>query len=260
MAAFRNVRVEIASPRALITLDRPEKLNALDSAALNELGTALDIIENDASARAVIVTGAGDKAFAAGADIAELATLAPAATPGFAARGLQLFRRLETFRKPVIAAINGFALGGGLELALACTFRIAADSARLGLPETRLGLIPGYGGTQRLPRLIGPSAALELILTGEPVSAAEALRLGLVDRVVPAAALLAEADTLVGRLAVPSAQAQAAALDAVRRGLDLPLDEALKHETRRFAQAAASDDGREGMAAFLAKRPPKFTS
>jgi enoyl-CoA hydratase len=223
-------------------LNRPAVLNALNTQLFDDLERAFNGIAQDPSVRAILVTGSGDKAFAAGADIAELAQLDRAATQQKALRGQSVFALIESCPRPVIACVNGFALGGGCELALACTLRVASDTAKLGQPEIKLGLIPGYGGTQRLPRLIGQSAALKLLLTGEIISAAEALRLGLVDEVVPAAELLP----------------RARAIEAVHQGMALPLDQALKLEAEIFGRLSETADKKEGVEAFLTKRKPTF--
>lgn len=243
----------------LLTVNRPERRNALDQATFAALDAALDALDADASVRALVVTGAGDRAFVAGADLSELRGLEPAAAARHARDAQRVLRRLETLRMPVIAAINGAALGGGLELALACTLRLVASTARLGLPEVTLGLIPGFGGTQRLARAIGRERALELILTGRHVSADEAVALGIALRVVPPAQLLDEARVLAERLAAGAAHAQRLALAAVDQGLDLSLEAGCDREAELFGEAAASDDAREGVAAFLEKRQPRFT-
>jgi enoyl-CoA hydratase len=244
---------------ATITLHRPEKLNALNAEMLHALHEALQQLEADESVRALILTGSGEKAFAAGADIAGIAGQSPVSATRSSRRGQRIFRRLETLEKPSIAAINGFALGGGLELAMACTLRIAADSARLGLPEVKLGIIPGYGGTQRLARLVGRGRAMELLLTGEPIDAAEAYRIGLVNRVVSAADLLPACKELLKKMIVNGPIALALVMRAVDSGLDSGLDEALEMESAAFGVAAGTGDCREGIAAFLQKRKPVFT-
>jgi enoyl-CoA hydratase len=244
---------------ATVTINRPETLNALNAAALDALRRALLDLRHDGAIRAVVVTGAGPKAFVAGADIRELAALDPAGARALAERGQHVFDLVERLGKPVIAAVNGFALGGGCELALACTLRIAADTAKLGQPEINLGLIPGYGGTQRLARLVGRGRALELLLTGDPVDAQEAWRLGLVNRVVPAADVVPAAQALAARLASKAPHAVRAILDAVARGLDGSLAEGLAYEASLFGLVTATDDMKEGTRAFLEKRAPAFT-
>lgn len=243
----------------VLTISRPAKLNALSGDVLGELEEAVGQFETDASLRALIVTGAGGKAFVAGGDITELTALTPAEAEAYALRGQRLFRRLEMAGKPSIAAINGYALGGGLELALACTLRVAAAGAKLGLPEVRLGVIPGYGGTQRLPRLVGRARALEMVLAGEPVDAAEAHRIGLVDHVVDGTQLIEFARSLAGRILKNGPLAVALAMRAVDVGLNTGIEEGLRFEAAAFGLAAASVDRREGLRAFLEKRAPVFT-
>jgi enoyl-CoA hydratase len=241
-----------------IVIDRPGKLNALDRTVMVELGEAIDAAAGDASVHVVVVTGAGEKAFVAGADIAEFAGMTAAAAHDLAARGQALFARIERLAKPVIAAVNGFALGGGCELAMACHLRVASSNARFGQPEVKLGLIPGYGGTQRLPRLVGRGRALEMLLTGKMIDAATALAWGLVNAVVAPAELAAAVARLAAELAEVSPVAAGHCLDAVGLGADVPLERAMSHEADRFALCAASEDMREGVAAFLDKRPPRF--
>jgi enoyl-CoA hydratase len=243
---------------AVVTFNRPHVLNALNKAMLGELDRATAELASDDSVRVVILTGAGDRSFVAGADIKELAAQTAISGRELALAGQRLFDRIENLGKPVIAAINGFALGGGCELAMACTLRIAADTARLGQPEINLGLIPGYAGSQRLARLVGKGKALEMMLTGAPISAAEAERAGLVNRVVPAAALMDDARALAAQLAGNAPIATRYILDAVNRGLDMPFAEASAFEAALFGLAMATDDMREGTAAFLEKRKPAF--
>ena len=256
--AYDHVICEVGDHVAVVTVDRPDKLNALNAAVIDELGRCLAGLGDDPEVRAVILTGSGEKAFVAGADIGELADLSAAAAERLAARGQALMDRIENLGKPVIAAVNGFALGGGLELAMACSFRYAADTARLGLPETGLGLIPGYGGTQRLPRLVGRGPALEMILTGEMIDAPAALALGLVNRVVPAAELMDAARAAAARIAGRSPLALRAALQAVAGGLDADQAAGCRLEAALFGVCGASQDAREGCAAFLEKRKPAF--
>jgi enoyl-CoA hydratase len=243
---------------AVVTVNRPKVLNALNIATLDELAATMRQLQRDESVRCVIVTGAGEKSFIAGADINELAALTPTAARAHARAGQAIFDSIEQLGKPVIAAINGYALGGGCELAMACTVRIAADTAMLGQPEINLGTIPGYGGTQRLARLIGAGRALELLLTGEQIGAAEAYRLGLVNRVVAAADLMAEAQRLAAALAVKAPVAVRYILEAVRCGAQLPLGEAQALEATLFGLVASTADMREGTRAFLEKRQPEF--
>jgi len=251
---YEHLVVEISGPVAVVTLNRPKVLNALNATLLGELDAALDALGGDDAVRSVIVTGAGEKAFAAGADIQELANLSGVEGQALAERGQRIFGKLETLGKPVIAAINGFALGGGCELAMAASIRIASETARLGQPEVKLGLIPGYGGSQRLPRLVGKGAALKLLLTGEMIPASEALRIGLVDEIVPAAELMARARTLASAIAVVAPIAVRQCLAAVRVGCDLPLGEALAHEAALFGVCCGTADKAEGTRAFLEKR------
>jgi enoyl-CoA hydratase len=258
MPDFENLRLSVAPPIARVTIDRQSKLNALNGATISELERAFEQVRTDDAVRVVILTGAGEKAFVAGADINELARLNPIAGRDYGMRGQALFRSIELFPKPVIAAINGFALGGGLELAMACSFRIAADNARLGQPEVKLGIIAGYGGSQRLPRLIGSGPALELLLSGEPISAADAYRIGLVNYVVAQAELLAKAEALAHKIASNGPVAVRLTLEAVRRGAEMSLDEALHLESTLFALACTTEDMKEGTRAFLEKRPAQF--
>jgi enoyl-CoA hydratase len=243
---------------ATVTVRRPEKLNALDAATVGELGEAFATLAADDAAHVIIVTGAGEKAFVAGADIGELVRQTPLSGKATAQRGQALMRRIELCPKPVIAAVNGFALGGGCELALACHLRIASDNAAFGLPEVGLGIIPGYGGTQRLARLVGRGRAIEMVLTGQRIGAEEAHRIGLVNRVVPQSNLLAEARALADAILKNGQVAVRGALEAIQRGLDMPLDESFVLEANVFGVVASSDDMREGMTAFLEKRKPVF--
>ncbi|MGV3517936.1 enoyl-CoA hydratase/isomerase family protein [Luteitalea sp.] len=243
----------------VLTITRPEKLNALNRAMLAALAARLDALARDETLRVLIITGAGPKAFVAGADISEFEGLTPDAATRYARDGQLVLDRLEALPVPTIAAINGYALGGGCELALACTFRVMAETARLGLPETSLGLIPGFGGTQRLARAIGRQQALELILTGRQVDAAEAVRLGLVLRAVPADQVMEAAQALGAQLAARAPLALRYAREAVAAGLDRPLADGLAVEARLFGLAAASADMREGVRAFLEKRHASFT-
>lgn len=241
-----------------ITVDRAAKLNALNSATLEALHRAFDEASRDPAVSVVVLTGAGSKAFVAGADIAEMTALRPTQARDFSHRGQRLMRAIETLDKPVIAMVNGFALGGGLELAMACHLRIAADTARFGQPEIGLGLIPGFGGTQRLLRLAGRSATLELCLLGAPIDAARALQLGVVNRVVPAAELEAETLAMATQLASAAPLALRGIIDAVNVGGECAIDEGLQYETVQFGLMFSTDDMREGTAAFLERRKPKF--
>ena len=243
---------------ALVTVNRPDKLNALNSATVMELEEAFARVREDAATRALIITGSGERAFVAGADINELAVLNPVEAQIYAARGQRILRDLETMRKPSVAAVNGFALGGGLELAMACTVRFASPNASLGQPEIKLGILPGYGGTQRLPRLIGRGRALELLLAGDPVDAAEAHRIGLVNAVVPQEDLIAHSRQWLGKVLANAPVAAALILQAVDLGLNSSLDEGLRYEALAFGLTTATEDRREGTRAFLEKRKPAF--
>jgi enoyl-CoA hydratase len=243
---------------ALLTVNRPDKLNALNSALVLELDDAFRRVRTDPALRALIITGAGERAFVAGADINELAVVSPVEAREYAARGQRIFRDLETMAKPSVAAVNGFALGGGLELAMACTVRFASPNAKLGQPEIKLGILPGYGGTQRLPRLIGRGRALEMLLSGEPVDAAEAHRIGLVNAVVPQAELVAHSRQWLGKVLANAPVAAGLIVEAVDLGLNSGVDEGLRYEALAFGLVAATEDRREGTRAFLEKRKPAF--
>jgi enoyl-CoA hydratase len=249
---------ELSEGIARVTINRPDKLNALNATVIAELGDAVTRIETDAAVRGVVLTGAGPKAFVAGADIGELAGQDPLEGTRRSLMGQQVFRRLERCGKPVVAAINGFALGGGCELAMACHVRIAAEHAKFGQPEVKLGIGPGYGGTARLPRLVGRGRALELLLTGGMIDAAEAHRIGLVNRVVPADRLMAEAEALLRTMLENGPLAIRACLEAVDTGLEMSLDQALLLEAHHFGLLSATADMREGTRAFIEKRKPAF--
>ena len=242
-----------------ITIDRPDKLNALNAATLDALDAAFADADADDAVRVVVLTGRGPKAFVAGADIAEMHTLAPVQGRDFSLRGTRMMRRVERMPKPVIAMINGFALGGGLELAMCCHLRIAADTAKVGQPEINLGLIPGFGGTQRLLRLCGRAATLELCLTGAPISAERALHLGIVNRVVPAADLEPETMKLATQLAASAPLALRGMLDCVNVGGECGIEEGLEYESVQFGLVFSTEDMREGTSAFLGKRKPVFS-
>ncbi|HSJ07102.1 MAG TPA: enoyl-CoA hydratase-related protein [Longimicrobiales bacterium] len=243
---------------ALVTVNRPDKLNALNAETVSRLDAILREIAADDDIRAVVLTGAGAKAFVAGADIAELSRMGPVDGVQVSRAGQGTFRFLERMPKPVIAAVNGFALGGGLELALACHIRLASSRARFGLPEVKLGIIPGYGGTVRLPRLVGRGRALEMMLTGEMIDAAEAFRIGLVNRVEEPEALLDAARNLARTMIANGPIAIALALEAVDRGISTTIDDAQILESNLFGLLASTDDMREGMQAFLEKRKAEF--
>jgi len=257
--AYANLLLERDDDVALITISRPNVLNALNAETMGELRDAALEIRHDDRVRGLILTGSGEKAFVAGADISELARLEPAEGRAYVASGQHVLDLIEHLGKPSVAAVNGFALGGGCELAMACTLRVAADSARFGQPEVKLGLIPGYGGTQRLARLVGKGRALDLLLTGRTVDAAEALAMGLVSRVVPAAHLLSEARSLLQSILANAPLAVRYAIDAVTGGLDMSMAGGQSLEATLFGLAVATADFREGTAAFLAKRKPSFS-
>jgi len=257
--SFENVIVETRDRIATVIVNRPDRLNALNAATVRELDRAFRDVAADEEALGVVLTGAGEKAFVAGADIAELAQMGPIDGVAVSRLGQEAFRFLESMGKPVIAAVNGFALGGGLELALACHLRVAAERARFGLPEVKLGIIPGYGGTVRLPRIVGRGRALELILTGEMIDAAEAHRIGLVNRVVANGTALDEALALMTKILANGPVALRLALESVDHGWDASLRDGLTLESSLFGLLATTGDMREGMTAFLEKREPRFT-
>ncbi|MEX1185769.1 MAG: enoyl-CoA hydratase-related protein [Gemmatimonadaceae bacterium] len=254
---YQYLTFEVAERIATVTINRPDKLNALNSATLGELSHAIDDIRIRDDIGGAIITGGG-RAFVAGADIRELAGQTPVVAKARARGGQDVFRRIETCSKPVVAAVNGFALGGGCELAMACHIRIASDQAKFGQPEVKLGLCPGYGGTQRLPRLVGKGRALQLLLTGETIDANEAFRIGLVNRVVHAAELMNTARELIRQILANGPLAVALCIEAADRGMEMSLDEGLLLEANHFGLLAASEDTREGTAAFLEKRAPSF--
>ena len=256
---MENLRFELRAPLAVVTLDRPKVLNALNQQSFSELEQVFLEIRDNAQIRAVLLTGAGEKAFVAGADIREFSALSPREGERLSARGQRIFSLIENCGKPVIACINGFALGGGCELALACTLRIASATAKLGQPEVKIGIIPGYGATQRLPRLIGRGAALKMILTGETVSAGEALRLGLVDEVVEPDRLMARGEEIAQTIASMAPLAIRECIRAVNSGYDLPLASGLELEASLFGLACSTSDMKEGAQAFLEKRAPRWS-
>jgi enoyl-CoA hydratase len=255
---FENLRYEKKNQIAFITIARPKVLNTLNADTLQELSRAFQSVRDDDDVRVAILTGEGEKAFVAGADINEFTALGGTEAETFAARGQALFTLIESCGKPIIAAVNGFALGGGNELALACTIRIASGNARFGQPEVKLGIIPGYGGTQRLARLVGKSRALQLILTGDMVQADEALRIGLVNEVVSAAELLPRAEAIAKKIIANAPIAIRYCLDAVSKGLEMSLSEGLAYEAALFGLCFATADKDEGTSAFLEKRAPQF--
>jgi enoyl-CoA hydratase len=255
---LENLLVERDGAVAVVTVNRPKVLNALNAQTLDELRRAVLELKHDEAVRAVILTGAGEKSFVAGADINELAVMTATGAREHAIRGQHVFDLVEQMGKPVVAAINGFALGGGCELAMACTIRVAADTARLGQPEINLGLIPGYAGTQRLARIVGKGRALELLLSGDQITAQEAHRIGLVNRVVPAAELMAEARRLAAALAGKAPIASRYVLEAVHKGVEMPFGQAQVYEATLFGLVASTEDMREGTRAFLEKRKAEF--
>jgi len=256
--AYENLLYEVKDGIAQITFNRAAVLNALNRKTIEELGDCLNAARKDHRVRVLILTGAGEKAFIAGADINELAKQTPVEGKEFSVYGQEVIHRLETMGKPSIAAINGFALGGGCELALACTIRIASKNAKLGQPEVKLGILPGYGGSQRLPRLCGKGVAHELILTGEMISADEAARMGLVNRVVELSELLPTAEAIAKKIIANAPLAVRYAMEAVERGMEMPQEEGLFLEATLFGLCCATEDMREGTRAFLEKRPAKF--
>ena len=255
---MENVRTELRDGILFLTIDRPKVLNALNAATVEEIFHVFSSAYDDVTVKAVIVTGGGEKAFVAGADINELAQKTPVTGKETSERGQFILAFIEKFPKAVIAAINGFALGGGCELALACHIRIASDKAQIGLPEVTLGIIPGYGGTQRMARLLGSAKALELICTGDRIGATEAERIGLVNKVVPADQLMAAAEEMARKIMSRGPLAIRAAIEAVNRGSEMPIREGEFLEATLFGLLCASEDTKEGMKAFLEKRPANF--
>ena len=258
MTNFQNIKFEKKKQIAYITVDRPKVLNALNMATMEELRQAFASVKDDAEVRVVILTGGGEKAFVAGADIGELSQHSPVSAKEYTHKGQAVLDLIEHLGKPSIACINGFALGGGCELAMACTMRLASENAKLGQPEAKLGLIPGYGGTQRLPRLVGKGIAMQLVLTGEMITAQEAHRIGLVNEVVPAAELVPRAEALAAKIIANAPLAIQYAMEAVNHGLDLPLAEGLYVEATLFGVCCATEDKNEGTRAFLEKRAAQF--
>lgn len=258
--SYQNILVEQENSLSVVTVNRPQALNALNTATLLELTEAFEEISGKRGIRSVILTGAGDKAFIAGADISEMVKKDPLQAKQFAVLGHELTKKIEQLPQPVIAAVNGYALGGGCEIALACDMRVAAENAKFGQPEVGLGIIPGWGATQRLPRLIGKGLASELLLTGRIISAQEALRMGLVNHVVPVDLLMHKTRELAETVAAKGMTAIELTKSVIRRGENLDLDKALAMEADSFALCFATEDQREGMEAFLAKRKPNFES
>ena len=255
---FESLLLAVKDGVATLTVNRPDKLNALNDQVVSQLHQAAQLLKDDREFRGVVLTGAGPKAFIAGADIADLAKQGVLQGRERSLSGQQMLRAFEAMGKPVVAAVNGYCLGGGCELAMACHVRIASENAKFGQPEVRLGIIPGYGGTQRLPRIVGRGNALHLLLTGEQITAHEALRIGLVSKVVPADQLAAEAEKLVRAIVANGPVALKLTMEAMDRGLDMTLDEGLALEADLFGLVAATDDMKEGLTAFLEKRPAKF--
>jgi enoyl-CoA hydratase len=256
--SFENITYEVEGSIGYITLNRPKVMNALNRRTVEELNAAFHAAKEDARVKGIILTGTGEKAFIAGADIGELSAIDGELAGEFSAKGQEVLLFIETLGKPVIAAVNGFALGGGCETAMACTIRVAAENAKFGQPEVKLGIIPGYGGTQRLPRLVGKGRALQLILTGDLIDAHEAHRIGLVNEVVPAADLIARCEAILKQIDENGPLAIRYAIDAVNEGVNTDLSSGLKLEGKYFALAAGTDDRKEGTSAFVQKRAPQF--
>jgi enoyl-CoA hydratase len=256
---FKNLKFEKRDQIAIVTINRPDKLNALNMAVMDELRQAFTAVRDDAEVRVALLTGAGEKAFVAGADIGELNKNNPVEAKAYTHRGQSVLDLIENLGKPVIACINGYALGGGCELAMACTFRIASENAKLGQPEVKLGIIAGYGGSQRLPRLVGKGLAMQILLTGEQISAQEAHRIGLVNEVVPPAELLSRGEAIAKKIIANAPLAVQYTMEAVNRGMEVPLAEGLFLEATLFGAACATEDKKEGTAAFLEKRAAKFS-
>ncbi len=255
---FENILFEKKNAIAYVTVNRPKVLNALNMATMEEMRQAFHEIRNDATIRVVILTGAGEKAFIAGADIGELATRDPLTGKETTQRGQDVLNLIENLGKPVIACINGFALGGGCEVAMACTMRLATENAKLGQPEVKLGVIPGYGGTQRLPRLVGKGLAMQQLLTGEMITAQEAYRIGLVNEVVAAAELIPRAEAIAAKIIANAPLAVQYVMEAVNKGMEMSLSEGLYLEAVLFGVVCATEDKNEGTKAFLEKRPAQF--
>ncbi len=255
---YQNIHVQTQNNITTLTINRPEKLNALNLATINEIDKALTAIEKDKNVRGAVITGSGEKAFIAGADISEITTLNNETGRLFAQQGQSVFNKLENLRIPVIAAVNGFALGAGCELALACHMRIASENARFGQPEVNLGIIPGFGGTQRLPRLVGTGMAMELCLSGNPIDAREALRIGLVNRVTKSTELYKTALELLGTISQKGPLALRMVIECINQGRNMSLENALQLEAEQFGHICGTEDMKEGTKAFLEKRAPQF--
>ena len=255
---MENLRLEKKNRIAYVTIDRPKVLNALNMATMEELRQAFTELRDDRDVRVVILTGSGEKAFVAGADINELAKNDPVQAKAYTHRGQAVLDLIENLGKPVIACVNGFALGGGCEIAMACTMRLASENAKFGQPEVKLGIIPGYGGTQRLPRLLGKGLAMQMVLTGEMISAQEAHRIGLVNEVVPADRLIARAEEIAGKTIGMAPLAIQYCMEAVNRGMNMTLEEGLFLEATLFGICCATEDKKEGTTAFLEKRAANF--
>jgi enoyl-CoA hydratase/carnithine racemase len=255
---FENITYEKMGALAYVTVNRPKVLNALNMATMEELRTAFHAIKSDAEVRVVILTGAGEKAFVAGAEIGELANHDAVSGKEYTHKGQNVLNLIENLGKPVIACINGFALGGGCELAMACTMRLASENAKLGQPEVKLGIIPGYGGTQRLSRLVGKGIAMQLLLSGEMISAQEAYRIGLVNEVVPQPELIARAEAIAHKIIANAPLAVQYAMEAVHKGMEMTLQEGMYLEATLFGVCCATEDKKEGTTAFLEKRPANF--
>jgi enoyl-CoA hydratase len=258
MPSYTNIKLEKKNKIAYVTIDRPKVLNALNMQTMEELREAFHDLKNDKGVRVVILTGAGEKSFVAGADINELQKNNPVEAKEYTHKGQSVLNLIENLGKPVIACINGFALGGGCELALACTMRLASDNARLGQPEVKLGIIPGYGGSQRLPRLVGKGIAMQILLTGDMISAQDAHRIGLVNEVVPAAELIPRAEAIAQAIIKNAPLAIQYCLEAVNHGMEMTQEEGLFLEATLFAVCCATEDKQEGTTAFLEKRPANF--
>jgi len=255
---MENVKLEKKNAIAYVTIDRPKALNALNTATMNELGEIFTELAGDREIRVVILTGAGEKSFVAGADINELARNNPVEAKAYTHRGQAVLDLIENLGKPVIACINGFALGGGCEIAMACTMRLASEDAKIGQPEVKLGLIPGYGGTQRLPRLVGKGLAMQILLTGEMISTKEAHRIGLVNEVLPADKLISRAEEIAGKIIANAPLAIQYCLEAINQGMNVTLQEGLFLEATLFGICCATEDKNEGTRAFLEKRAANF--